>query len=176
MRVTPPKPGYAGMNIHREFWTLFNRDDHKALANWAADCAEHVLPFYEDKYPADQRPCAAIETLKEWIETGDLRMSVIRHASLAAHAAAREVGEASAARFAARAAGQAVATAHVPTHALGPALYAVKAAAAANPANAKDAVAGERAWQSSQLPENLRGWVISGLRQKQQLLPRNLRE
>jgi hypothetical protein len=43
-------------------------------------------------------------------------MPVIRGASLAAHSAAREVNQEDvAARFAARAAGQAVATAHVPT-------------------------------------------------------------
>jgi hypothetical protein len=158
------------------FRNLFNRIDHKALALWAAECAEHVLPFFVEKYPEDHRPRNAIETLREWIRTGEFSMSVIRHASLSAHAAAREVAEDNAARFAARAAGQAVATAHVPTHALGPALYAIKAIAATNPADAKAAVAKERAWQFGCLPENLREWVDSELKEKQRLLPKHLRK
>src|SRR5215467_8747638 len=36
------------MGTHQEFWLFFNRNDHKALALWAADCAEHVLPFFEE--------------------------------------------------------------------------------------------------------------------------------
>ena len=80
----------------------------------------------------------------------------IRGASLAAHAAARDAEEGSAARFAARAAGQAVATAHVPQHAYGAAYYALKAVAAANPAD----VAREREWQAARLPEGLREEIM----------------
>jgi hypothetical protein len=54
-------------------------------------------------------------------------MNVIRKASLDTHAAAREVGEDNPARSAARAAGQTVATAHVNTHAIGGAIYALQA-------------------------------------------------
>jgi len=59
-------------------------------------------------------------------------MSDVRSASLNAHAAARSAPEGSAARFAARACGQAVATAHVPTHSLAAAWYAAKAVWAAD--------------------------------------------
>jgi hypothetical protein len=165
------------MNTHQEFWIFFNRDDHKALALWAADCAEHVLPFFEEKYPNDTRPQEAIRILREWVNTGKFSMPVIRGASLAAHAAAREVkAEDNAARFAARAAGQAVATTHVPTHALGSALYAYKAVAATNPPDIKAAVAKEQEWQFQGLSENLREWVVSGMKQKQRaFLPPNLR-
>jgi hypothetical protein len=155
------------MNTHQEFWIYFNRDDHKVLALWAADCAEHVLPYFEEKYPDDPRPREAIRTLREWVNTGKFSMPIIRGASLAAHAAAREVKEKdNAACFAARAAGQAVATAHVPTHALGPALYAYKAVAAANPTDCKAAIAREKDWQIQRLPENLREWVVSGVKEK----------
>jgi hypothetical protein len=72
------------------------------------------------------------------------KMAIIRRASLASHAAAREVGEDSAARSA----GQAVATAHVPTHSMGAAIYALQAVyRAANPLEADAAVARERDWQ-----------------------------
>ena len=51
-------------------------------------------------------------------------MADIRGGSLAAHAAARDVIEDDVARSAARAAGQALATAHVPTHSAAAAIYA----------------------------------------------------
>ena len=150
--------------------------EHKALALWAAECAEHVLPFFEEAHPANRRPLEATEVLRTWIRTGLFKMAVIRTASLAAHAAAREAGEDSPARYAARAAGQAVATAHVPAHALGAALYAQKAVAAASPLDGRAAAAKEREWQLSRLPGDLREWVDSGLKQKERLLPRNLRD
>jgi hypothetical protein len=165
------------MNTHQEFWIFFNQGDHKALALWAADCAEHVLPFFTGKYPDDTRPRDAIRTLREWVKTGMFSMPVIRGASLAAHAAARGVNETdAAARFAARAAGQGVATAHVPTHALGAVLYAYKAIAATHPADTKAAIAEEYDWQFQRLPENLREWVFSEVRQKQRaFLPVDIR-
>ncbi len=166
------------INTHQEFWIFFNRNDHKALALWAADCAEHLLPFFEEDYPEDTRPREAIRTLRAWVITGKFSMPVIRGASLAAHAAAREVREGdNAARFAARAAGQAVATAHVPTHALGAALYAIKVVAATNPKDIIAAIDEERDWQLRRLPANLREWVESEIKQKQQaFLPKNLRD
>jgi hypothetical protein len=133
---------------------LVGKTGHKTLAVWAIDCAERVLPYFEGKYPEDNRPRTALETLQTWINTGVFKMAVIRKASLDAHAAAREVGEDSAARAAARAAGQAVATAHVPTHAIGAAIYALQAIhRAANPSDANAAVAKERDWQYQHLVE-----------------------
>lgn len=131
---------------------LVRRTDQKILAEWAIDCAERVLPYFEAKHPEDTRPRKAIETLREWIETGVFAMAVIRKASLDSHAAAREVGEDNAARSAARAAGQAVATAHVPTHSMGSALYALQAIQrASGPTDAEAAVVEEREWQYKRL-------------------------
>jgi len=125
-----------------------SKTDQKTLAVWAIDCAERVLPYFEKKYPKDHRPRQALETLQAWINTGVFKMAVIRKASLDAHAAAREVGEDNAARSAARAAGQAVATAHVPRHAYGAAIYAQQAIHRATDAALADAaVAKERDWQ-----------------------------
>jgi hypothetical protein len=127
---------------------------HKTLAVWAIDCAERVLPYFEERYPQDPRPRNAIEILQTWIDTGVFKMAVIRKASLASHAAAREAGEDNAARTAARAAGQAVAAAHVPTHSMGSAIYALQAVyRAANPSDANAAVAEERDWQYRHLLE-----------------------
>ena len=135
-----------------EMLELIKDTDHKTLAVWAIDCAERVLPYFEEKYPEDHRPRQAIEALQAWIHTGVFKMAVIRKASLNSHAAAREVGEDNAARSAARAAGQAVATAHVPRHSYGPAVYAQQAIhRATNSFDADAAVAKEREWQYQHL-------------------------
>ena len=30
-----------------------DKEDHRSLVLWAADCAEHVLAYFEEKYPKD---------------------------------------------------------------------------------------------------------------------------
>lgn len=135
------------------------KPDQQALATWAADCAEHVLAYFEEPHPHDERPRQAIEACRAWARTGEFRMAAIRGASLAAHAAARAAEPESAACFAARAAGQAVATAHVASHAIGAAWYGAKAADAAG-------AAGERAWQYARLPAHLRPYILQLARAK----------
>jgi hypothetical protein len=131
---------------------LVKKTDHKILAIWAIDCALRVLPYFEEKYKQDNRPRKAIEVLKKWIHTGIFKMADIRKASLDSHAAAREVGEDNAARSAARAAGQAVATAHVPRHSYGSAVYAQQAIyRITNSQNTETAVTKERDWQYQHL-------------------------
>ena len=88
--------------------------------------------------------------------TGEMKTKPLQHSvnelRLDSHAAAREVGEDSPARSAARAAGQAVATAHVPRHAYGSAMYAQQAIyRSTNPSDADAAVAKERDWQYQHL-------------------------
>jgi len=129
-----------------------DEQDHRSLALWAADCAEHVLPYFEEKYPGDNRPRNAIEAGRAWVR-GEIAMSEARAAAFAAHAAARAADHA-AARAAARAAGHAAATAHVAGHARHAAAYAVTAATAAA------ATATERDWQYRRLPEHLRPVVF----------------
>lgn len=123
-----------------------NTKEHKILAQWAIDCTEKVLSYFEEKYPDDPRPRMAIKTLQEWMKTGVFKMSVIRKASLDSHDAAKEIGNNDAAAMAAHAAGQAVATAHVPAHALGSAIYAIKAVQLTSNSPDKAAIK-ERDWQ-----------------------------
>jgi len=106
-----------------------DRRDHKALAIWAADCAEQALPCFEREYPKDGRPRKAIEAVRAWVR-GEITVSEARKAASGSHAAARDANHA-AARAAARAAGHAAATAHAAGHAPHAAEYAVKAAEAA---------------------------------------------
>ena len=133
---------------------------HRLLASWAADCAEHVLPLFTDKYPEDDRPRRAIDTARAWSH-GEASVGEARQAAFAAHAAARSASDASA-REVARAAGHAVATAHMADHELGAASYAIRAVRLASAAS--DAVAaGEREcrWQREHLPEPIRELVLS---------------
>ena len=132
-----------------EMGELVSKTDQKTLALWAIACAERVMPYFEEHYPQDHRPRKALETFQTWIDTGVFQMAVIRQASLDAHRAAREGGDDSPARSAAHAAGQAVATAHVPRHASGPAIYAQQALFRAT--NSIEAVEHERNWQYQHL-------------------------
>lgn len=148
------RPKFSIAHEDDEMTELVSKTDQKTLACWAIECAERVMPYFEEAYPQDHRPRQALETLKTWIDTGVFKMAVIRKASLDAHAAARDVGEDSPARSAAHAAGQAVATAHVPRHAYGPAIYAQQAIfRAASPEEATAAAARERDWQYQHLIE-----------------------
>jgi hypothetical protein len=134
------------------FAELVASTDQKTLAVWAIECTERVLPYFEERYPEDGRPRQAIETLQTWLDTGVFKMAVIRRASLSAHAAAREVGQDDSARSAARSAGQCVATAHVPAHSMGAAIYALQAIHRATNADA-GAVVTELQWQTGRLLE-----------------------
>ena len=148
------KPRFSLATPDVELETLVEQASHRALAIWARDCALRVLPLFEAQFPNDSRPRQALDTLQDWIDTGQFSMSVLRNASLNAHAAARQVGEDTAAKSAARAAGQAVATAHVRTHAPGAAKYAQQALfRAALPEDAQHSVTQERDWQFNRLKQ-----------------------
>jgi hypothetical protein len=100
---------------------------HKLFGYKAALEAERVLKFFEKEQPDDNRPRDAIKAIKAWAEDERvLGMKEVRKLSLDAHAAAQDVIS-DEAKFAAHAAGQAVGTWHVPTHALGAFSYAGKA-------------------------------------------------
>ena len=139
----------------------YSKPDQKSLAIWAARCAQRVLPLFQKAYPNDPRPRQAIAACRTWIRTGLFNMADIRRASLAAHAAARAAIDNPPACFAARAAGQAVATAHVPQHALGSAYYALKARAAAHPTHAQTKLAQEQAYQSRHFPKSLNPDILN---------------
>ena len=137
-------------------------DDHRLLAVWAADCAEHVLPHFEAARPKDDRPRRAIDLGRAWAR-GEIRWAEARTAAGHANAAARDLR--GAARHAAYAAGQAAAVAHVAAHELGAAAYAIKAARAAAPdGEGESARRLECRWQRDQLPEAIRELVLDDQR------------
>ena len=132
--------------------------DHHLLAVWATDCAQHVLHFFENMQPGDNRPQHAIELARAWAR-GEITMTQARNAAGHAMAAARVMS--GAARNAAYAAGQAAAVAHVAAHELGAAAYAIKAARAAVVESERDEAGRlECQWQREQLPREIRELVL----------------
>jgi hypothetical protein len=138
--------------------------DHHLLAVWAADCAEHVLHYFEQAQPDDERPRRAIELARAWAR-GEIRMTQARTAAGHANGAARDL--VGAAREAAHAAGQAGAVAHVAAHELGAAAYAIRAIRAAASDGERDAAARREChWQRAQLPTEIRELVLDDQRRR----------
>ena len=137
--------------------------DHHRLAVWAADCAEHVLHYFEHVRPSDDRPRRAIELARAWARD-EITMTQACMAAFA-NAAAREVS--GAAKQGALAAGQAVA---VDPRAkaldeLGAAAYAIRAARAAVPEGEQEQTGRlECQWQRAQLPSEIRELVLDDQR------------
>ncbi len=137
-------------------------EDHHLLAVWAAQCARHVLHYFEAVRPQDDRPRRALQLTQAWVN-GEIKMKQAHTAAFAANAAAREVS--GAAKEAALSAGQAVAVAHVAAHELGAAAYAIRAVMAAAPEGGKDLARDQECqWQRDQLPEQIRDLVIDDQR------------
>ena len=135
---------------------------HRLLAEWALECAEHVLPRFEAAQPTDRRPHEAMAVALGWIR-GDVPMKEAHRAAFRANAAAKGLTES--AKLAALAVGQAVAVAHVAAHELGAAAYAIRSASAGlAPQEAVRAAAEERNWQRSRLPPEIRELVLDDQR------------
>ena len=118
--------------------------DRRAVAVWAADCAERVLGLFEAAAPDDPRPRDAIARTRAFA-AGELGVAQQIRDRFIGGGAARDVGVPAAAA-AARAAGQAASVAHMGAHAMGAAAYAAKAAGLADPGR-RDAVDAEIRWQ-----------------------------
>jgi hypothetical protein len=142
-------------------------DDHRLLAIWAADCAEHVLHHFEGIRPEDDRPRRAIDLGRAWAR-GEIPWADARTSAGHANAAARDLR--GAARYAAYAAGQAAAVGHVAAHELGAAAYAVRAERAAAPDGESEAAGrSECQWQRTQLPDKIRELVLDDQRLRNEL-------
>ena len=86
-------------------------DDLRAVARYAAEHAERVLPIFESREPEDPRPREAVRAA--WAFAGETpRTNLQRTAAVAAHRAAKDAGD-DAARHAGLAAGDAAAAAYL---------------------------------------------------------------
>ena len=141
--------------------------DHRLLAVWAVDCAQHVLRHFEQARPKDDRPRRAIDLGRAWAR-GEVTWQVARTAAGHANAAARDLR--GAARHAAYAAGQAAAVGHVAAHELGAAAYAIRAAwAAVTEDDRVETGRLECQWQRAQLPDEIRELVLDDQRLRNEL-------
>lgn len=142
-------------------------EHHRLLAEWAAVCAEHVLHLFEEVQPGDTRPRDALDVGRGWIR-GEVTMREAHRTAFVANAAGRGLPDP--ARYAALAAGQAVAVAHVAAHDLGAAAYAIRAAAAsAVEGRAEAARVRERDWQRERIPAEVRELVLDDQRRRSAL-------
>jgi hypothetical protein len=130
---------------------LLSKEHHLQLMTWAADCAEHVLPFFGEQ--PDHRLLEALQTARAWAR-GEIPVGQAQKASVQSHAVARE-SKSLAAIAVARAVGQAVATAHMADHSLGAAWYALKAVKAVG-----KSIDEEKTWQNEQLPLEIKELML----------------
>jgi hypothetical protein len=126
-------------------------EDRRLVAGWAADCAEHVLHFFEADAPDDDRARDGIARARAFARGDVDAASQIRLRFVAGRAAQAAVAPPG--RAAARSAGQASGVAHMGAHALGAAAYAATAAELAAPGHGG---AAEFAWQITRMREPVR--------------------
>lgn len=124
--------------------------DRRLVATWAADCAERVLPLFEEEAPDDDRPRDAITRARAY-GAGELSTADEIRRRFVAGRAAKSV-TAPAAIAAARSAAQASGVAHMGAHAFGAAAYAVKAITAVRPAERE----AEVTWQLQHMTAGVR--------------------
>lgn len=137
---------------------LLKKEQHRQLMQWACQCLKHILLLL--KVNPDESITNALSVAEEWIQ-GKTTVGGARKASAQALEAARKSTDPVSIALI-RAAGHAVATAHMADHALGPALYGLKAINLAG-----KSVEDERSWQNEQLPEEIRELVLSSRTEKE---------
>lgn len=131
---------------------------HRDLMRWACDCAARVLPLIDGE--VDERLLRALRAGREWAG-GGIRPGAAMKSSVCAHAAARDSNSPTAIAVA-RSIGQAAGTAHFAEHAIGAALYALKAVHIAG-----RSVEEERARQDATIPGELIDVVLDARRKKE---------
>ena len=134
-------------------------EQHRQFIRWGCDCAGHILSLIDEK---SQEQLVNALLIGTFCEKGKATVGEARKASLDCIALANELTSPVSIAIA-RAVGHAVATAHMADHALGAALYALKALQQSG-----NSVDEERKWQNEQLTLEIRELVLStrGLKEK----------
>lgn len=108
-----------------ELLELIRKQKHRTLVMWAFICAEEPLKILKENYPDENRPGDAIKLCKEWAK-GKIKMPIAKKALLQVHAIAKEIQNPVHIALC-HAVGQACATVHVETHAIGLPIYELSA-------------------------------------------------
>jgi hypothetical protein len=143
------------------------KEQHHLMLRWAIVCTEHVLPLLEK--PPDPGIVFALHMAQLW-EKGNAPTGQAMKASVGAHAAARAASD-PVSEAIARSAGHAAATAHMADHAVGAAIYALKALKLAGKKTDE-----ERNWQHKQLEQlssDLSKLIFDIWQQKEKILLKN---
>ena len=144
-------------------WVLEHRggslkiDQQKQLMKWSIECVNHLLPLLNDNI--NEKIMEAITIGNNWIigkaNTGDaikISREIIKYVRTLNNELEILIT---------RAAGQAVATAHMADHCMGPVYYGIKAIKING-----GSIDSEIKWQIGQLPDNIRELVVNGLKNK----------
>ena len=134
-------------------------EQHRQLMAWGCACVEHVLGLFGLRL--EERILEALSVGKAWVG-GSASVGEARKASVDMLALARELTDPVQIALV-RAAGHAVATAHMADHSMGGALYALKAVNCAG-----KSMDDERNWQMAQLPLEVMDFVLEAMNQKSQ--------
>lgn len=126
-------------------------DDRRELILWAVACVERLLPLFHLVRPHDTRLVEAFDGARRFA-AGDLGVGPMRKLSFGCHSAARDAPSAEATAVA-RAAGQAVAVAHMAGHSREVARYTSKALSGTG-------LVRELQWQREHVPERFRHYVL----------------
>lgn len=133
------------------------KEQHRQLMEWACNCVEHVS--YLIDFQSVERIKPALLVGNAWVEerasVGDARKAAVDLLALA-----RELTDPVQIALV-RAAGHAVATAHMADHSIGAALYGLKAVNCAGKSMKE-----EQVWQIEQLPLSVRDFVLEVMQQK----------
>ena len=144
-------------------WVLEHRggalkkEQQKQLVKWAIDCVNHILPLLDNN--VNEKIINAINTGNNWIignaKTGDAIKSareILKYVKTLDNELEIAIT---------RAAGHAVATAHMADHSMGPVYYGIKAIKIIGGSIEK-----EVKWQIKNIPDGLEELVLEGLRNK----------
>ena len=144
-------------------WVLEHRggllkiDQHKQLVKWSIECVNHLLPLLNNNI--NEKIINAITIGNNWIigkaNTGDaikISREIIKYVKTLNEELEILIT---------RAAGHAVATAHMADHSMGPVYYGIKAIKING-----GSVDFEIKWQIEHLPNDIRELVLNGLKNK----------
>ncbi len=109
----------------QELIRLISFQKHRTLVMWAFECVREPVRWLKERYPDEDRPETAVALCRAWA-AGEVKMPVGKKALLQVHAMAKELTDPAAVALC-HAVGQACATVHVETHAVGLAFYELTA-------------------------------------------------
>ncbi|MBN2879554.1 MAG: hypothetical protein JXN65_07980 [Clostridia bacterium] len=109
----------------QELLVLISQQRHRTLVMWALEWATKYADILKERHISENRIYTAIIKCRKWAQ-GEIKMPEAKKAILDSHAAAKIMDSASDAALC-HAVGQACATVHVETHAIGLAFYDLSA-------------------------------------------------